>query len=228
MNEQYVPGEEKKETSPAKGLESDAVLLDPLSALKIQTEKEKKTLESLSEQTEEQIVAQIKKSLKYSDNPYENEIDHSEMIVVEEKDILDDDMQKNKELRTIRQSIVYDPDKEDLFLDFTSSSSEHEEERGTQIIGQGQGSEPKILEEEMKEQKEQEEAQIKQKIEEERYNLNQMGHIKSKECKQLRKQQIFGLNTTTSDKPENSAFNVLFGEKLVYHFDKSIICEHNF
>lgn len=152
MDSHYVPGEDTKEKSPSQMQEnSEAVLLDPLSALKKQTEKERKTLESLSEQTEEQIVAKIKQSLKQSDNPYETEID-TEMIVVEDKDILDDDMLKNKEMRNIRQSIVYDPDREDLFQDFNSSSSSDEIIRETAILEKAY--EPNIAEEEKKEQEE--------------------------------------------------------------------------
>lgn len=59
------------------------------------------------------------------------------------------------------------------------------------------------------------------------FKINQNGFVKRKEMTLNVRQDIFGLNPTI-ERDGNPAFEVLYGEKSERHYEKNIVCEHNF
>jgi hypothetical protein len=59
------------------------------------------------------------------------------------------------------------------------------------------------------------------------FNVNQNGFVKRKEIAISIRQDIFGLNPTI-EREGNELFEVLHGEKSVQHYERNLMCEHNF
>lgn len=59
------------------------------------------------------------------------------------------------------------------------------------------------------------------------FNTNQDGFVKRKEMTLNTKSDIFGLNPTIQV-DGNPCYDVLYGEKSLYHIEKNISCEHSF